>query len=366
MENAKLLVIWPTTRCNLRCIYCYASAECEGQDMDWDTVQRLLSRFEGEKLKVQFAGGEPLLCQELLWKTAEYLKKRQPETVLQLQTNGTLLNKDIVRKLKEYRFRIGISMDGLPEINERYRGATKAVLQGISCLQEAGIEVGLNAVLTGEHPQAPAELAKLALIYPNMKGIALDILRQSGRAGKGNGPVPPTPKQAVQALQSLYLKTREIKELTGQSIVVREIEEARRYLQSKKRKPAHCYASLGCSYVAVPDGCLYPCGALVGESRYLLGRAEHEAWKSISLTAPRNEECSSCPWEPWCTKGCPARYLANGREGQKVECAMKKAAFQIARKEIEEKAKYEASTRVSVYSHCGTGADEKGAHSEPG
>lgn len=335
MEETELLVIWPTDRCNLQCRYCYAEAGVQGEDLSWETLQKFLDRFAGRQVKVQFAGGEPLLRQEILWKTAEYLKKGHWKYSLQVQTNGTLITPQTAQRLKQYGFAVGISMDGGKEINEKNRGRTGDVLRGIACLGEAGIEVGINGVLTGEDLQGPSQLARMALVFPNIRGIAIDLLRKSGRAITEGGPEPPQPEQVSQALRMLYEMTKSIEKLTGRTLAIREVEEARQRLQKRNAGVSHCYACLGRSHVLVPDGKIYPCGSLVGEEAWCMGNADEKNDGRRRLPAVLRPQCSSCQWNPWCTRGCPARYMANGSDGQEAECMLKKTAFELAYKEIE-------------------------------
>ena len=39
-----------------------------------------------------------------------------------MQTNGTLINNEIARKIKKMNIAVGISLDGPPEVNDKLRG----------------------------------------------------------------------------------------------------------------------------------------------------------------------------------------------------------------------------------------------------
>jgi 12,18-didecarboxysiroheme deacetylase len=148
-EDKKPVVVWNVTRaCNLRCVHCYAHATDE-------SAERELSTEEGKALLddlaefgvpvVLFSGGEPLLRRDLP-ELASYAVEKGMRAVV--STNGTLITRDLARRLKEVGLSyIGISLDGLEEVNDRFRGvegAFRRALKGIDTSQEAGIKVGLR------------------------------------------------------------------------------------------------------------------------------------------------------------------------------------------------------------------------------
>jgi 12,18-didecarboxysiroheme deacetylase len=92
-----------------------------------------------------FSGGEPLMRPDMP-ELAEYAVQKGMRAVI--STNGTLITQDIARKLKNIGLSyVGISLDGMQAINDKFRGLTGAfdmALKGIENCQEAGIKVGLR------------------------------------------------------------------------------------------------------------------------------------------------------------------------------------------------------------------------------
>jgi len=78
-----------------------------------------------------------------------------------ISTNGTLISKDMAKELKEVGLSyVGVSLDGMEEINDRFRGrkgAFKDAMAGIINCQEVGLKVGLrftiNRMNTAEVPR---------------------------------------------------------------------------------------------------------------------------------------------------------------------------------------------------------------------
>ena len=140
------LVLSLTERCNLRCTYCYykVSHEARSLVMSKDIMEAAI-RLAFERtlslnqrfLNITFFGGEPLLCMDSIYRGVEYAKElareRFGENVFlgapssktvsnsaskgfrlrfAVNTNGTLLDDDILEYLKREKFRIYLSLDG--------------------------------------------------------------------------------------------------------------------------------------------------------------------------------------------------------------------------------------------------------------
>jgi 12,18-didecarboxysiroheme deacetylase len=94
---------------------------------------------------ILFSGGEPLVRKDLP-ELAAYAVEKGLRAVI--STNGTLITKKKAQILKEIGLSyVGISLDGMKEINDRFRGvkgAFDAAIKGIANCKAAGIKVGLR------------------------------------------------------------------------------------------------------------------------------------------------------------------------------------------------------------------------------
>lgn len=120
------LTLLVTRRCNMACSYCYASAKPNGQSMTTELALNALKWFNnqlnGNTLRVCFhGGGEPTLEENLIKSViAETKKTHDKKTWFLIVTNGTADIKFIDWLMSE-NFRISISMDGPPNIQNRNR-----------------------------------------------------------------------------------------------------------------------------------------------------------------------------------------------------------------------------------------------------
>ena len=330
MSDRYLLVLWLTGKCNLHCSYCYAGGNPAPFDMEFSTAKAAIDRLSDHPLKIQFAGGEPLLNFPLAEQIVNYVNQRKLDAVFQLQTNGTLLTEELARKLKALGISVGVSLDGIPEVNNRTRGKTLEAVNGIRALGRAGTTVGINAVVTAETVEQLPKLVDFALYLGNIGGIGLDLLRFAGR---GEGNLPAGPQQLEAALTAMHRRTKELKALTGRSIQLREIELAKRRLRSTTPAKHYCYAACGRSVVVLPDGSTYPCGSLLQNS-YFMGPVQSLTPQHIlSIPSAAFSGCGTCPYEAHCPKGCPSRKIRNEND---LDCVLLKTAFRLAEREMYE------------------------------
>jgi len=156
------VIVWNcTSRCNLRCIHCYASATKQDSNGQMDTAMGL--KFINDLAEfgvpvILFSGGEPLLRSDL-FELASFASSRGLR--IALSTNGTLVNNKTAGQIEKTGFaEVGISLDGTSATNDRFRGKKGAygkALRGIRNCVERGLRVSLRLTITAHnHGEIPA------------------------------------------------------------------------------------------------------------------------------------------------------------------------------------------------------------------
>ncbi len=147
------IVFWNLTfQCNLFCDHCYIRAgEGVRKELSTEDAKRVMEEIVELRLPlVVLTGGEPLVRKDF-WDIVEPAAgKRFPR--LSLSTNGTLINRDVAQRLRDYGFTyVGISIDSpVPEWHDKFRGvrgAFEAALRGIKNLIEVGVPVGIRTTI---------------------------------------------------------------------------------------------------------------------------------------------------------------------------------------------------------------------------
>jgi uncharacterized protein len=163
--------------CNLHCDYCFYLEKQSLYDkganfrMPDDVLVAFIRNYiESQPTPVVefvWQGGEPTLLgldfyRRVIELQAPYLGQKVINN--SLQTNGTLLDDEWCRFLKQHNFMVGLSLDGPQEIHNRYRkdrhgkGSFEAVIRGLRFLQKHGVEYNVMASVGRETAQRPLEI----------------------------------------------------------------------------------------------------------------------------------------------------------------------------------------------------------------
>jgi uncharacterized protein len=168
----ELLVLQPTSFCNIDCSYCYLPARHVPRRMSRATLEciaeRILaSRYVGDRVTVVWHAGEPLVLPVDYYDEAFALLEKGRRAGLALshsfQTNGILLTDRWARFIRDHGIRVGVSIDGPARFHDRYRltrrgqGTHERALAGIRNLQAAEVDFHVITVLTTEALAAPDE-----------------------------------------------------------------------------------------------------------------------------------------------------------------------------------------------------------------
>lgn len=193
-DGLNLLILDTTNKCNLACKYCFASATMEGQLMNLETAMNALNMALNytkcsDVLTVEFSGGEPLinfeLIREFIPKAIETAKKKNKRMSFTIQTNGTLLNDEIIDFLIEYDVNIGFSVDGTEKYHDTNRifsdgqGTLATIKKNIKKIQSKGGHVSILAVISSaEQYDSVIQFA----IENNVVNIRTNLVTKVGRA----------------------------------------------------------------------------------------------------------------------------------------------------------------------------------------
>ncbi len=113
INDIRYLILALTSRCNLKYRYCYLAAGGKGDDMADAVLDQALDLISNTKkpCHIQITGGEPTLVPEKIARVAEQSRLLSAKVQLAIQSNATLLTRELGRLFKEYKFQVGVSLD---------------------------------------------------------------------------------------------------------------------------------------------------------------------------------------------------------------------------------------------------------------
>lgn len=181
------VVIWNLIRrCNLSCRHCYSAStdkDFSGELTTAEVVATLAHLRAAGVPALILSGGEPLLRPDLFDIAAE---AKRLGFHLSLSTNGTLVDDTLAARIAAARFDyVGISIDGLPDLHDRFRGkdgAHAAALAGIRHCRRRELNVGLRFTVTQDNA---AQLDDMLAVM-RAEGVGKFYLSHLNYAGRGN------------------------------------------------------------------------------------------------------------------------------------------------------------------------------------
>lgn len=204
------VVVWNSTRtCNLRCKHCYMESDAQKYqgELTTEEAKRFIDDLAEFRVPVLlFSGGEPLIRPDFFELAAYAASKGIRPT---LSTNGTLITPEVARKIKDIGVGyVGISLDGLREVNDEFRGkegAFQKAMEGIQNCVAVDQRVGLRFTINSHN------LKELDNIFDfieqeNINRVCFYHLVYSGR---GNQMIAQdvSPEESRQAMETIVRRT---------------------------------------------------------------------------------------------------------------------------------------------------------------
>ena len=207
---APFLVVWNFTKqCNLRCKHCYENAgpKPAPDELTTEEAKHAIDEFvNAGVVALAFSGGEPLVRKDF-FEIARYAAEK--ELYVSVASNGTLITKEVARKMKESGVQyVEISLDGFEKTHDEFRGiqgAWKRTVEGIKNCVEAGLDTCVATTVTHYNLKEIPKLLEFAEkeLHAN-RFIAFNFIP----VGKGKEIVDQdlTPQEREELLDFLYSK----------------------------------------------------------------------------------------------------------------------------------------------------------------
>ncbi len=267
-----LVIFYPTSRCNSRCMSCDWWQQSGAGDLSLDEIDRVAAGAAhlGTQLVV-FSGGEPLLRPEVFEAARRF---RARGMALHLLTSGILLERFAARVAEQFG-RVCVSLDAADEaLYERIRGvaALRTVERGVAALRRLAPEIPVTARATIHR----ANFRELPRLIDHARAIGLDGISflpadVSSTTAFGRGQAPNAATLALDAAEIAELEATIERTLVthadafASGFVAEPADKLRRLPRYYRAlgggapfPPVHCNAPW-VSVVVEADGAVRPC-----------------------------------------------------------------------------------------------------------
>lgn len=326
MTPFSLLIKPASADCNLRCQYCFYIDHLKIVEnhprMSEDILESMISGYMQTNQDNNYAfgwqGGEPTIMGLKFFKKAVELQTKYapPNAVISngLQTNGTLITNEMAEFFAEYKFLLGVSLDGPEHLHDFYRKTRSfkpthsQVLRGISHLKKHYVEFNILTLINNKTVMRASEIYH----YLKEKGFLYHQYIPCVEFGE-NGKLKPfsiTGEDWGDFLCELFEQW--IKEDINK-VSIRLFDSILNFLVSGTYSV--CYMGNNCCqyFVVEYNGNVYPCDFFV-QKGLLLGNVRTQGWNDFlnsatyhnfgSLKVKSNNRCPSCPFINLCHGDC--------------------------------------------------------------
>lgn len=331
MPALSLLIKPASGNCNMRCRYCFYADELDNREirsygkMSVDTMHTIVDKameYGDYECTIAFQGGEPTLAgldfyRDLVDYVTAHENPKKLKIHYALQTNGYLINEEWAAFLGENHFLVGVSLDGLKEIHDRYRldaagkGTYQRVISAIRLLEKHQVEYNILTVVTA----ATARNGQKIYNYfkKNHFGYQqyIECLDPIGEE-PGQHEYSLTPEKYGEFLKSMfdawYLDMR-----SGTYVYNRYFENLMMIMAGQQPESCNMRGVCGKQWVFEADGSVYPCD-FYALDQWRLGNIQENSFEEmdekrdelgfIQWSMRQQEDCQKCRWFGLCRNGC--------------------------------------------------------------
>ncbi|MCL4543855.1 MAG: anaerobic sulfatase maturase [Chloroflexi bacterium] len=344
MQPLGVLIKPASSRCNLHCSYCFYLEKRalypwrNAPKLTLETFDRFLEQYaavSAPHLSFAWQGGEPtLMGLRFFEQVVERQQAAKPtggipwQITNVLQTNGTLLDDEWAAFFKQWRFLVGVSLDGPPERHDRFRRdwgdhSTHArVLEGIEHLNQHGVEVNILTVVSQSNVDRPRELLHYLVDHGGQWLQFIPCVETAPGHAEGDGVYTPwsiTPAQYGRFLNELL---DEWLTMGWRDVRIRLFDNLVQMLLGLPSESCQLAPVCGGYVVLEHNGDIYPCDFFV-EPGAKLGNIHERTLTSIledgglsrfgALKSQLHRQCRTCQWRTLCYGECPRyRRMATG------------------------------------------------------
>lgn len=309
--------------CNLHCSYCFARTTSKGfgfKDMSFTDIEKnidyiLKNSSREAPCTLVFFGGEPMLRLDLIKHTIHYVESNYPTRKVEysITTNGTIVNDEIIKLLKDKEFGLLISLDGPPHITDhrRFANGTSSfdiVMKNIKKFKAENARIQLRATI----PSDCKDIVGLYKFFENLQ-IPFSVVFAYKSANETDlSSFAHAEQHLKKQFEGLYCLYENLLK-SGTAIYCQSIAESIDILRFRRKRLYLCNA--GRNFFAIAgSGDIFSCEHLAYSKDFSIGNIDTgiDYAKLRKLQAPSVNNISGCTecWAKYlCVGGCPTTKI---------------------------------------------------------
>ena len=346
-----------TQMCVLRCRYCFRHLQTNTGIIPEHTLDEICRyilnycrKHSISRIRIQAWGGEPTLAWQRIVRICRFFEPTGVKAIICIETCGVSLTESMVREAKQYDMRIGISIDGPPDIHDAQRplasgrGSFVEVKKGLDLLRSIGLQdLSAISVITRKSAGRINEIVEFFCRELKLKQFKFNLVK-----------CPPGMQE-----DGLGLTTNEARNFAQEMFqaMIREHRAGFRSVETNLRVKILNLLTLRIGSICLSRGChggrkivsingagdIYTCDLTdagdapfgnIHDGRDLIELLT-EATRNHPFFQPRSKPaCAVCPWHFFCMGGCTSslRFSRGAYTGEadEIECAINQVVYRNA------------------------------------
>lgn len=309
-----------TSECNYNCKYCFIESRFESAKKSYMSIETAtkaidLIKRNTNKVKIIFYGGEPLLNFEVIQYVVNKIRQTSLECHFSIITNGSIMTDRILSFLKDNKFNVSVSLDGLERINDKSRidlkgnGTFNRIISTIEKLKSCDIRLGISCTINPYNLQEITDIFDIIKKY-KINGLGYNFMTKNPNLSFST--------EEITSLPSIILKSEDFWLHNGvieDKIIKRKLIP---YVEGNIAKFRKDCAGYGNQVVITPHGNVGVCHGLWPDMENNIHKTyydidvdykdsiiEHNIWKEWNVRTPFNmPQCWNCIAIGACGGGC--------------------------------------------------------------
>lgn len=290
--------------CNLQCRYCYEGNWKKNRMMDKGTVEHALeymakNALDSEKVHLILLGGEPLLNKPAFFHVIDTIRNQygniREKFSIEMTTNGTLLDEDVIKAVKDEKIDLSVSIDGKKETHDINRGSIdgkdefSVIMKNVHKILEMKVPFNIRMTVSNNNVM---KLYENVIFFFKM-GIQSIYISYDYYADWTENELLILDRQ-MQKLDKLYLD-----KIADTDACILNLYDFKYTTFLAKRPIEFCSAGSIGHFIVSSNGDIFPCGYVANEESWKIGSVndgidEKKFRKCVKKYVKQIFSCKSC------------------------------------------------------------------------